>query len=358
MSSQTALAGAALGAAERLEVSAVIPTRDAYPMVVDAVDSVLAQTLPAAEVVVVDDGSSDGTPEILAERYAGRPEVRVLRGTFGSAAAARNAGWRAARSPWIGFLDADDVWFPEKLATASTTLDACRSAGWFFSDGRFVPLDGGDEWASWWSAYADVPERYVGHPVAELMEVNFVLTSSVVARRDLLETLGGFDERMSHAEDLDLWIRLARRSAVAASCQPLVRYQHRPGGLTRQTERRLLGDVELFRRLARDPALSPRVRRRARHREALAQYKLAFGALRQGRRRDLWSRLPAAWMVPERVLPVMGLALAGLMPEWGLDVLKKRRWVTRGLARRALRLSRVTLRSEPAVAPVAPAEIR
>jgi len=275
--------------------------------------------------------------------------VRVVRGRFGSAAAARNAGWRAARSPWIAFLDADDVWFPEKLATAAATLEAWRAAGWFFSDGRFIPLDG-QEWASWWSAYADVPERYIGHPVAELMEVNFVLTSSVVARRDLLEALAGFDERMSHAEDLDLWIRLARRSAVAASRLQLVRYQHRPGGLTRQTERRLLGDVELFRRLARDPALSARLRRRARHREALAQYKLAFGALRQGRRRDLWSRLPAAWMMPERVLPVLGLAVASLMPEWGLDVLKKRRWVTRGLARRALRLSRVTLRSDPAAA--------
>jgi len=352
MSPERALAKAA-APADRFEVSAVIPTHDAYPMVVDAVDSVLAQTLSAAEVVVVDDGSRDATAEILAERYADRPEVRVVRGTFGSAAAARNAGWRAARSPWIGFLDADDVWFPEKLATTAATLDASPSAGWFFSDGRFIPLDGA-EWSSWWSAYADVPERYVGHPVAELMEVNFVLTSSVVARRDLLEALGGFDERMSHAEDLDLWIRLARRAAVAASCRPLVRYQHRPGGLTRQTERRLLGDVELFRRLARDPALGPGLRRRARHREALAQYKLAFGALRQGRRRDLWSRLPAAWMMPERVLPVAGLALAGLMPAWGLDLLKRRRWVTRGLARRALQLSRVTLRTDPALASGAP----
>jgi glycosyltransferase involved in cell wall biosynthesis len=143
MSPDHARASSAAAAADRFELSAVIPTRDAYPMVVDAVDSVLAQTLTAAEVVVVDDGSRDGTAEILAERYADRPEVRVVRGTFGSAAAARNAGWRAARSPWIGFLDADDVWFPEKLATAAATLDASRSAGWFFSDGRFIPLGAG-----------------------------------------------------------------------------------------------------------------------------------------------------------------------------------------------------------------------
>jgi glycosyltransferase involved in cell wall biosynthesis len=272
--------------------------------------------------------------------------VKVVGGHFGSAAAARNAGWRAARSPWIAFLDADDVWFPEKLATAAATLATCASAGWFFSDGRFIPLEG-VEWASWWSAYADVPERYVGRPVAELLEVNFVLTSSVVARRELLEALTGFDERMSHAEDLDLWIRLARRAPAAASRRPLVRYRHSPGGLTRQTERRLMGDVDLFRRLACDPDLPPRLRRRARHREALAQYKLAFAALREGRRDLMWSRLRAAWMLPERVLPVMGLALAGVMPEWGLELLKRRRWATRGLARRALQLSRVTLRPDP-----------
>ena len=103
------------------EVSAVIPAHDAYPLVLDAVDSALAQTLPPAEVVVVDDGSRDRTAEALRERFGGRVDVRVVSGSFGSAAAARNAGWRAARGRWVAFLDADDVWFPEKLATAAAT---------------------------------------------------------------------------------------------------------------------------------------------------------------------------------------------------------------------------------------------
>jgi glycosyltransferase involved in cell wall biosynthesis len=327
-------------------VSAVIPAHDAYPLVLEAVDSALAQTLPPAEVVVVDDASSDRTAAALAERYGSRPEVRVVSGRFGSAAAARNAGWRAARGRWVAFLDADDVWFPEKLATAAATLEGCAPAGWFFSDGTFRPLDGA-EWSSWLSTYAELPEPYAGRPVAELMEVNFVLTSSVIVRRDLLEAVGGFDERLSHAEDLDLWIRLARRAPAAASRRSLVRYQHRAGGLSRQTERRLLGDVELFRRLSLEPELSASLRRRARRREALAQYKLAFGSLRSGARGAMWKRLPAAWMFPERALPVLGLAVAGLLPAWALARLKERPWATRGLARRALTLRRVTLRHEP-----------
>lgn len=334
--------------ATHLAVSAVIPAHDAYPYVIDAIDSVLAQTYAAAEVVVVDDASTDRTAEALRERYADHPELRVVSGRFGSAAAARNAGWRAATSPWVALLDADDVWFPDKLAIAAGALSSCKPAGWFFSDGVFRTLEG-EEWPSWLSTYADLPEAYAGRPVAELFDVNFVLTSSVIVRRDLLEALGGFDEGMSHAEDLDLWIRLARQTPAVASKRALVRYQHRAGGLTRQIERRLLGDVELFRRLARDSGLDSGLRRRARRREALAHYKLAFGALRDGNRAAMWSRLPAAWMFPERTLPVAGLALAGLLPGWALERLRQRRWATRGLARRALTLSRVTLRSDPAL---------
>ena len=317
-------------------------------MLLEAIDSALAQTMAPAEVVVVDDGSTDGTAQALAERYGGQPIVRVVAGRFGSAAAARNAGWRAATHPWIAFLDADDVWFPEKLATAAAALEAFPSAEWFFSDGTFRPLDGA-EWQSWLAAYAELHGPYVGHPVAELLEVNFVLTSSVVVRKSLLESLGGFDPQMSHAEDIDLWIRLARRAPATAAERPLVRYQHRVGGLSRQIERRLMGDVGLFRRLAQDPELARPLRRRARCREALAYYKLAFGALRAGDRRGVWSLLPSAWLFPERALSVLGLALASVLPNAVLRGLGERRWMTHVVARRALSLARVALRSDPAL---------
>ncbi|HTM57399.1 MAG TPA: glycosyltransferase family 2 protein, partial [Candidatus Udaeobacter sp.] len=109
----------------RFDVSVVIPVKDGMPDVVDAVRSAIGQSHPPREIVLVDDGSADGGADqverAFGERAGPRGEIRlrVLRGRFGSAGAARNAGWRAATGEWIAFLDADDLWFEGKLATAA-----------------------------------------------------------------------------------------------------------------------------------------------------------------------------------------------------------------------------------------------
>ena len=316
------------------------PARNGLPDVLDAVESALGQTLPPAEVVVVDDGSTDGTGDAVRGRFGSR--VRVVAGRFGGAAAARNAAWRASTAPWVAFLDADDLWSPVKLETAAECLARRPEAAWFFSDGAFRSIDG--EWHdSWLALYADLPEPYVGQPVAELIEVNFILTSSVVVRREALESTGGFDESMSHAEDLDLWIRLARGWPAAASRRALVRYQHRAGGLTRQIEARLLGDVSLFHRLAADRSLPPRLRSRARARAALARYKLAYAALREGRTGDARVHLAGAWVFPDRAWAVAATWLASLLPPAWLARLRRDEWTKRRLVAPTMRTRRVSL---------------
>jgi glycosyltransferase involved in cell wall biosynthesis len=278
-------------------------------------------------VVVVDDNSRDGTGTAVEARFGGdrRALVRVLRGCFGSASAARNAGWRAAGAPWIALLDADDLWEPEKLEQAAAVLARAPAAAWFFSDGSFRSL-GGELRASWLGIYADLPEGYVGSPVAELLEVNFVLTSSVVVRRDALEFAGGFDETLSHAEDLDLWIRLARRWPAAASHRALVRYQHREGGLSGQHERRLLGDVKVCDRLAADPALPAALRRRALRRRSFACFKLAVMALREADAVAARRHLRGSWLFPECAVPIAAAYLASLLPPAWFARLRKRGW--------------------------------
>jgi glycosyltransferase involved in cell wall biosynthesis len=329
---------------EPFVVAAVIPARDALPDVLEAVESVLAQTRPPAEVLVVDDSSRDGTGAAVEERFAGdrRAPVRVLRGRFGSASAARNAGWRAAGAPWIALLDADDVWEPDKLEQAAAVLARAPGAAWFFSDGSFRTLRG-ELHPSWFALYADLPEDYVGTPVAELLEVNFVLTSSVVVRRDALELAGGFDETLSHAEDLDLWIRLARRWPVAASQRALVRYQHRDGGLSGQYERRLRGDVELFSRLAADPTLPGALRRRALQRNALAHHHLAIAALRGGNGALARRHLRGSRLLPKRALPFALTFLASLLPPAWLAGLRRLGWATRPVGRLMVSQHRVRL---------------
>jgi glycosyltransferase involved in cell wall biosynthesis len=325
------------------ECAVAIPAHNALPDVLDAVQSALDQTLPPVEIVVIDDSSTDGTGDAVRARFGDR--VRVISGWFGSAAAARNAAWRATRAPWIGFLDADDLWFPKKLERAAAALAAAPCARWFFSDGAFREISG-ETRPSWFSMWADVDDPYVGSPVAQLFEVNFILTSSVVVNRALLEATRGFDETLSHAEDLSLWIRLARRAPAAATAEPLVRYQHLPGGLTRKVEARLMGDVALFERLASDAGLSAGDRRRARARVALARYKLAVAALREGRTRDAWRHLPGAWMFPERVLPVLTLAAACVVPAAWLGSIRRQTWATRPVVAPMGRPRRVVLRAE------------
>ena len=326
----------------RPEFAVAIPAHDALPDVLDAVESALAQSHPPAEVVVVDDRSSDGTGEAVRQRFGDR--VSVVRGNFGGAAAARNAAWRASRSPWVAFLDADDLWFPDKLATAADRLTRAPGAVWFFSDGAFRTIDG-DTRNSWFDLYAEIEEPYLGVPLAELFEVNFVLTSSVVARRDALEALGGFREDMSHAEDLDLWIRLARRGPAAGTGRSLVRYQHRPGGLTRAVESRLQGNAGLFRRLAEDRALPSGLRRLARRRSALASYKLALSALREGRTREARLHAAGSWLFPERLLPFALVWSASRLPASWVTRARSARWATRTMVSPMGRHRRVILRN-------------
>ena len=313
-------------------VAAVIPAHDGLPDVLEAVASALAQTLPPVEVIVVDDDSHDGTALVVRERFG--PRVHIVRGRFGSAAAARNAGWRAARAPWVAFLDADDIWFPDKLATAAATLAVHPAASWFFSDGTFRTLEGRLE-PSWVARCGALEPHYMGRPVAQLIQVNFILTSSVVVSRALLDAERGFDERLTHAEDLDLWIRLARRATVAGAQRALVRYQHRPGGLTRDTERRLEADRMVLGRLARDRTLPARERSLARRRLGLESLKLSLAALREGRRAEARRRLASAWRAPDR-WGVAALAwAASWLPPAVFAALKRGRsragaWLVRG----------------------------
>jgi hypothetical protein len=94
----------------------------------------------------------------------------------------------------------------------------------------------------------------------------------------------------------------------------LVRYQHRPGGLTRHVEARLGGSAKVFERLAGDSTLEPALRRRARHRVAMARYKLALAALREGHSDEARRRLKGAWLFPDRTAPTAALWLATLLP--------------------------------------------
>jgi hypothetical protein len=130
-----------------------------------------------------------------------------------------------------------------------------------------------------------------------------------------------------------------------------VRYQHRAGGLTQQTEARLLGSAALFQRLARDATLAPGLRRVARRRVALAHHQLAVAALRDGRAADARRFARGAWLFPERAVPFAAVWTASRMPAGWLARLRRERWATRGVAAPMGRPRRVTLRARRVAVP-------
>jgi glycosyltransferase involved in cell wall biosynthesis len=209
--------------ASRPEVSVVIPTKDRWSRLERTLLGALRQEGVGVEVVVVDDGGSDGTPERIAAMGESRVVVKrnsVNRGP----ATSLNVGIDASRADWVAFLDDDDLWAPRKLATQ---LDAMEAAGATWGYCAVATVDDRLEVVA--GAEPPVPAADIRE---EVLRSNPIKTPSiVVVRRDELERVGGFDERLRHAHDWDLYLRLARAARAAACPEVLVAYVDHGGGL-------------------------------------------------------------------------------------------------------------------------------
>jgi len=195
------------------KVSVIIPTYNRAQMVCEAIDSVLAQTLEDIEVIVVDDGSDDGTGDVLRERYGER--IRYFYQENLGRSVARNRGIRASRSPYLLFLDSDDWLLPDALRLQAEFLDAHPDVDVVYSDGYYCDATG--------RPIQLISLERPPVPEGKLLEVivlhNVVVaTHSAMVRRRALDRLGDpyFDEALRGTEDADLWLRLAAIGATFA----------------------------------------------------------------------------------------------------------------------------------------------
>ncbi len=196
-------------------VSVVIPTYNRAELVVEAVASVLEQRgAPRMEVIVVDDGSSDGSGRMVEERF-GPGVLCIRRAERGGVSAARNTGIRAAQGEWLAFLDSDDLWRPEKIAAQCRCFVAhpgmliCQTEEiWMRGGRRLNPRN-----------YHEKPE---GRCFPLLLERCLVSPSAVMLHRDLLDDVGLFDETLPACEDYDLWLRIGCRYPIGIVRKALV----------------------------------------------------------------------------------------------------------------------------------------
>lgn len=190
-------------AAQRLSV--VIPAYNAARTIRAAVASALNQTRPVLEVIVVDDGSTDATAEVVAGIED--PRVGLQSRANGGPAAARNAGIAQARGELIGFLDSDDLWLPRYVERAAAALSAAANPGFAYTSAYLFRGDTGRVRRGTVMKAPDPRPEDRESFLIELLRRNFVFTAAVVPAA-VLAALGGYDETLTLSDEYDLWLRI------------------------------------------------------------------------------------------------------------------------------------------------------
>lgn len=218
-------------------ISVVIPCYNGAKYIASTLRSVLAQEGVELEVIVVDDGSGDGSAELVEREF---PQVRVVRQANAGVAAARNQGIRCATHPWVAFIDADDIWLPGKLLAQWALLQANPQARMAYTAWQVWTCDDPEpapDWLQALQARAGRPADWggpTGWIYADLLVDCHVWTSTVFAERALLLELSGFDATMRIGEDYDLWLRASRLTPIVRVPRPYALYRLHPGNVTKR----------------------------------------------------------------------------------------------------------------------------
>ena len=222
-------------------VSVLMPAYDVEPYVGDAIRSVLAQSLGDLEVIVVDDGSRDGTAEVASAIAGEDPRVRLVRQANRGLAGARNTALRMARADVLALLDSDDLWEPDFLAeqmailAARPEVDIVTGNGWMYGGSRHGELA------------RPCPDPRPDPDLAAILGDERAVFIMSVFRRRVYEVVGSFDETMRTNEDYDFWLRAALAGfRFTRNDRPLGHYRIRTDSLSASEMRMLRGILRVY----------------------------------------------------------------------------------------------------------------
>lgn len=224
-------------------VSVVIPTYNCSKFITEAIDSVLNQTYKDLEIIVVDDGSTDKTKEVL-KAFIDRKSIYYVYQENKGPGAARNTGIKAAQGEYIAFLDADDQWFRDKLRLQLEYLGKNSQNAFIYTDLMEMHNDqiiyrsrlkeGG---------YKHVAEGWI---YDNLLKESFVFAQTVIVKREILNEVGMFDEGLRIAEDRDLWLRVGEKYQIGFMDEVLTIRRKHDSNLTNKTELYISSQIKMF----------------------------------------------------------------------------------------------------------------
>lgn len=328
------------------KVSVVIPTYNNAHYIRAALDSVLAQSMSDYEVIVIDDGSTDGTREIIEAYGKG---VRYHWQENGGLAVARNTGLRLATGQMLTYLDADDIWEPANLEVKTAVLDQHQDVGGVFSEFSIFDDEGPRQPRGTRQMFpffdrtglslsdvlterrsAALPDGrtvdlLAGHVFDWLFWGNFILPTSMVFRVEPARETGTFRPELRTQQDYEYWLRFTRRVPLAHVDQPLVRYRRHARQLTDHSRiENILRAVEsIIRQYEADFTARGRTYE-YRRRLGGVQLELSKVYLGQGRRREARARLRASIALTPANAYAYAAFAASLVPATWLSAIRQR----------------------------------
>lgn len=298
-------------------VSVVLPTWNRVGSIRMAVESVLRQTFTDIELLVVDDGSTDGTMEALAD--ISDPRLRCLANPRNMGpSAARNTGIRSARAEWVAFQDSDDEWLPQKLAKQMAYLEANTRQNVVACYTGMAILNQPESSQNTRTVLSYIPpsdERVVDGNLQEaLLARSFISTQMLMARRSTLLDIGGFDEKLPALVDWDCTIRLAQRGDFIFVDEPLVLQNFSDNSITRNRHKWLQARIHIIEKHYATLAANPCIL--VEHHVAIAGEQRRVGDLIAARRslrsaRELQPYSLSIWL---RAIRIWGLSLLPQKP--------------------------------------------